>query len=139
MEHFFHNTDGNFVPIFGMIEELEDALNEKYNIPSAPTDRTRGVYFHLWMLGVPPAGQGKGIGRKLAQHSVAWGRKRGFKVAFAECTGPISTHILVRHTGASVAKFIDYATWNGCDTAHILRGLAKKGHKGMSLTINQFD
>ena len=75
----------------------------------------------------------------LTRHSLNWARDRGFKMAFAECSGAISTHILTNHSGAIVEKFIDYSDWNnGCNTASIIRGLPKAGHKGMSLTINHF-
>jgi hypothetical protein len=58
-------------------------------------------------------------------------------LAFAECTGALSTHILIEHTGATVEKFIDYGSWAGCETAGKLRKLVAKGHKGMSLTVNR--
>ena len=138
IDDFIANTKGDWIPVLSMIEELEEFLNRKYNIPSAAADRTPGKYFHLWMIGVAPAGRGKGIGRALTLHSLKWARDRGFKMAFAECTGSISTHILTKHGGASVETFIDYSTWNGCDTASTIRGLPKAGHKGMSLTVNHF-
>ena len=137
-EHFVTNTEGDWMPVLCIIGELEEFFNTKYNIPAAATDRTPGVYFHLWMIGVSPAGRGKGIAKGLTRHSLNWARDRGFKMAFAECTGAISTHILTKHSGAIVEKFIDYSTWNGCDTASIIRGLPKAGHKGMSLTVNHF-
>ena len=121
-----------------MIGELEEFLNAKYNIPAEAADRTPGKYFHLWMVGVSPAGRGKGIAKGLTHYSLKSARERGFKMAFAECTGAISTHILTKHSGAAVEAFVDYSTWNGCDTAETIRGLPKAGHKGMSLTVNHF-
>ena len=68
-------------------------------------------------------------------HSIRLAKSKGFSIAFAECTGRASTQILCKHAGAAVVKKIDYATWDGCATAHILRPLPSAGHEGMSLAV----
>ena len=133
---FTESADGDWAPTLKCIEELEESFNGMFGVPEGE-ERPRGKWFHLWMIGVAPAGRGKGVGKKLAQHSVALAKERGFEVAFAECTGAVSTHIMKEHTGAIVSKFIDYGTWAGCDTANVLRELPAQGHSGMSLTVNK--
>ena len=50
-EDFITNAKGDWIPVLSMIEELEEFLNRKYNIPSAAADRTPGKYFHaFWPL-----------------------------------------------------------------------------------------
>ena len=65
IERFVANAEGDWMPVVAMIGELENFFNTKYNIPVAATDRTPGVYFHLWMIGVSPAGRDRGIGKGL--------------------------------------------------------------------------
>jgi GNAT superfamily N-acetyltransferase len=78
-------ADGKWGPVLSMIAELEHALAARLAIP-AGAERPARQWFHLWMIGVAPTGRGRGVGKKLAAHSLAWARARGFKVAFAECT-----------------------------------------------------
>ena len=126
---FLRQADGIWGPCLAMIEQLEAALSTRFTIP--PSDRPTGRWFHLWMLGVAPNGRGRGVGKKLAAHSVQWAKTCGFEVAFAECTGALSTHILQK-LGAERIAFCDYATWEG-EHAETLRGLPALGHPGMSM------
>ena len=128
-ESFLAQADGIWSPCLTMIEELEVALSERFAIP--PSNRASGRWFHLWMLGVAPNGRGRGVGKKLAAHSVRWAKARGFELAFAECTGALSTHI-VHKLGAERIAFLDYAAWQG-EHAETLRGLPALGHPGMSM------
>ena len=130
-EDFLSQADGNLRPCMAMIAELEHALAEQLAIPAA--NRPAGKWFHLWMIGVAPAGRGRGVGKKLAAHSVALARARGFAIAFAECTGAVSTHILTG-LGARRAAFCDYASWQG-EHSETLRGLPALGHAGMSMMV----
>jgi len=126
-------AEGDWEPCLTMVGEIEDTFNAAHGVPQH--DRPPGRWFHLWMIGVDSHARGRSIGRKLCTHSIAWAKARGFEVAFAECTGAISTHLLTKHTGASVESFIDYSQWDGCGTAATLRGLPAAGHPGMSLTV----
>ena len=137
IKSFLEGAEGDWMPTFAAIDVLETHFNVAHGVPAVGL-RPAGQWFHMWMLGVVPQGRGKGIARKLALHSLAVAKAKGFATAFAECTGAVSTHILVKHCGAAVEKFVDYATFDGCDTAAaVLRGLPAQGHKGMSLTVNQ--
>jgi GNAT superfamily N-acetyltransferase len=136
-ENFLNNATGNWLPTIAMIGELEEKLNDKYRIPAA--DRPAGRWFHLWMVGVVSEARGKSVGKKLAAHSVELARAKGFQLAFAECTGALSTHIMDKHTGAKCVHTCDYATWEGCDGAETLRGLPAQGHLGMNLMVNEFN
>lgn len=133
---FMAQTDGIWSPCFAMIGELEDALCERFDIP-AVAEREWGRWFHLWMIGVAPAGRGRGVGKKLASHSVAWARSRGFEVAFAECTGALSTRIMAK-LGAERVAYCDYGAWQG-EHAETLRGLPSLGHPGMSMMVVTLD
>jgi GNAT superfamily N-acetyltransferase len=80
--------------------------------------KERGRFFHMWMIGVASAGRGRGVGKKLAQHSVALAKAEAFEVPFAECTGALSTHILTKHTeNCTVEHFIDYGDHTGAGRA----------------------
>lgn len=129
-DKFMAQTDGLWLPCINMIDELEHKLAETFHVPPAPS-RPPGRWFHLWMLGVAPAGRGRGIAKKLAAHSIARAKARGFEIAFAECTGALSTHIM-QANGAERIAFCDYATWEG-DHADSLRSLPGLGHPGMSM------
>lgn len=129
---FMESCDGVWAPCMNMIDELEGALCARYSIPK--TGRQPGRWFHLWMIGVLPAGRGKGIAKKLASHSLAWARSRGFEVAFAECTGSGSTHIM-ETLGAETIAYCDYATWGEGAEGETLRGLPAMGHPGMSMKV----
>ena len=135
---FVEAAEGDWMPTLACIDALEAHFNLAYGVPKEGAARPAGRWFHLWMLGVVPGGRGKGIARKLALHSLAVAKQKGFAVAFAECTGAVSTHIMTEHCGASVEMFVDYSTFDGCDTAAaVLRRLPALGHKGMSLTVNK--
>merc|ERR1712137_309445 len=117
------------------IGALEEHFKTTYGVPEKPEERPAGRWFHLWMVGVAQESRGKGIARKLAVHSVGVAKARGFAIAFAECTGAASTQVLTSHCNAAVEHFVDYSTFDGCESAAVLRELPQKGHKGMSLTI----
>lgn len=128
---FLDNSDGEWGPCLCMIEEIEQVLMQRLSIPAV--DRPKGKWFHLWMIGVAPAGRGRGVGTKLAAHSIALARARGFEIAFAECTGAISTQIMLKQSAEKIA-FCDYSTWTG-KNAETLRGLPALGHEGMSMML----
>ena len=65
-----------------------------------------GEHFHLWMIGVAPDGRGRGVGKKLFEHSIGLARHCGFKLAFAECTGAISTHIFKKYVSFTQRKLV---------------------------------
>ena len=113
-----------------MIGELEARLSEEHKVPAAPSERRAGEHFHLWMLGVAREGRGRGIAKKLTTHAIASARAKGFRFAFAECTGAASTHIL-QAAGASRVAFVDYST----ATSERVRALPAQGHAGMSLMV----
>jgi len=135
LEAYLAAADGNWEPTFTMIMELEEKFNSDWGIPEV---KPAGKWLHMWLLAVGPESKGKGIGSKLVCLTVEMAKGKGYLCAFGECTGGASTHLMTKYTGASVDMFIDYATWNGCDTAHILRQLPAQGHRGMSLTVNRF-
>ena len=130
-EAFLAQPDGIWTPCINMIDELEEALIEHFSIPR--TNRPAGRWFHLWMLGVAPSGRGRGVAGKLAAHSVAWAKSCGFDIAFAECTGAISTHVMTKLDAERLA-FCDYAKWKG-EHDETLRGLPGLGHPGMSMMV----
>ena len=132
---FLSKSEGNWMPTLTMIEELEMYLNRTHAIPADPADRPAGRWFHLWMVGVLSTARGRQIGRKLVCHSVAVARSKGFALAFAECTGSVSTHLMRKYANATPAMVIDYATWAGCDGAETLRALPAQGHPGLSLMV----
>lgn len=117
-----------------MVVELEEKLSELHAIPHDVAVRPAGVCFHLWMIGVASMARGRDIGKKLASHSIAWAKARGFRLAFAECTGALSTHILAKHAGAKAAHFIDYAEWKGAG-ANTVCNIPAQGHPGMTLMV----
>ena len=130
---FLAQADGIWSPCLAMIDELEQALSTRHAIPAKASERASGRWFHLWMLGVAPAGRGRGVAKKLAAHSVSWARARGFEMAFAECTGAVSTHIMST-VGASPLASCDYATWRG-EHDETLRLLPERGHPKMSMMV----
>ena len=137
MSDFPATAEGDWAPLLSMIGALEEHLAEEHGIPSS--DRPRGRWLHLWMLGVASSASGRQIGRKLAQHSIDLAERRGFVLAFAECTGAVSTHILTKHGRQHVAHFMDYATFAGeGESANAVRNLPSEGHAGMSLTVSLF-
>ena len=132
VEAFLAQADGDWAPVLAMIDELEARLGERYAIPAAAAERRAGEHFHLWMLGVAPAGRGRGIAKKLTAHAIEWARAKGYATAFAECTGSASAHILQAH--AARVAHVDYGAqpWEG------VRALPAKGHAGMALMVADF-
>ena len=57
-------------------------------------------------------------------------------MAFAECTGAASTHVLSKET--SRVAYVDYGEWEG-EGAENVRSLPAKGHAGMALMVAQFE
>jgi GNAT superfamily N-acetyltransferase len=104
------SSRGSCVQAIFMANELEEHLNTSYGIPVA-AERPRGKIVHLCFLGVGPEARGRGIEKKLAEHSIRWAKSKGFTLAFAQCTGALSTHI----TEANPSKFIDSSFRKGCD------------------------
>lgn len=78
-------------------------MRTRYNVPANPADRPKGRWFHLWMVGVLPQARGRGVATKLTEFSCKLAASRGFHVAFAECTGSVSTAILGKVGGTSHA------------------------------------
>ena len=128
---FLQGADGDWMPTLSAVATLEESFNAAFG--AAPEDRKKGVFFHLWMIGVASHARGRGVGKKLAQYSLALAKARGFAFAFAECTGSTSTRIMVNHCNADVEHFVDYAT----SDYPVLHGLPDGGHAGMSLTVNR--
>ena len=134
-DDFLATVDGDWVPCLTMIGELEEKFDADWNVPK---EKPPGKWFHMWMGAVAPEGRGNGVARNLARLSGELAKSKGYLCAFGECTGGIATTIMTKYTGADVEAFIDYATWNGCETADILRALPSQGHPGMSLTVIRF-
>ena len=129
---FLDNSDGVWMPVLTMIESLEEKLLEKHNIPANPIDRPAKTHFHLWMIGVAPNGRGRGVGKKLFTHSVGVAKACGFKLAFAECTGAISTHIFKKYLNPTLDAYVDYKTWDGVGKEDVNK-VPDTGHPGMSM------
>jgi len=134
LEETLASLEGNMTPVMSTVEELEGHLRQKYGLKD---DLERGKVLHLWMLGVTTEARGRKIGQKLAIHSIAWAKKQGFKIAFAEATGAASTHILTKHGGQEVVHFIDYGVYEGPCQEQV-RALPGQGHNGASLTVSDF-
>ena len=120
-------------PLLAMIEDVEDTMMKIHDIPLKPEERAAGKYFHLWMLGVTSSARGRRVGSKLLRHSLLLAKQHGFKMAFAECTGAISTHILKKHCSPRLDAFVDYASWHKMPTSEEVKNLPAAGHAGMSL------
>ena len=116
-----------------MIEDVEDTMMKIHDIPLKPEERAAGKYFHLWMLGVTSSARGRRVGSKLLRHSLLVAKQHGFKMAFAECTGAISTHILKKHCSPRLDACVDYASWHKMPTSEEVKNLPAAGHAGMSL------
>jgi len=128
---FLKSSDGEFRACMKMIEQLEDALVERFEIPE---DIPAKEWLHLFMLGVVPDSQGKHISSKLIKLSVKLAKAQGFKMAFAEATGDSSKVLLEKHGGARCEHFIDYSVWEG-PAANSIRKLPQEGAKGMGLMV----
>ncbi|CAJ1407033.1 unnamed protein product [Effrenium voratum] len=131
-EHFLESSDGDWRPIIGMVEDLEESLMKAHSIPLQASERPAGQFFHLWMIGVSSSARGRGVATKLFHHSLALAKARGFKLAFAECTGAVSTHIFQRFA-PRLDSFVSYETWDKLPTSPELKQLKQSGHPGMSM------
>ncbi|CAE7383973.1 unnamed protein product [Symbiodinium natans] len=133
MEKFLDTSDGDWRPLMAMVEELEIQLMESHKIPPKAEERPSGTFFHLWMLGVASSARGRGVGSKLLRHSLLWAKQRGFKMAFAETTGAISTGMVKKHCSPKLDAFVDYASWDKMPTSEELKQLPSLGHLGLSM------
>ena len=93
LEAFLENADGQWGPVMNIISKLEDQLMSKYDIPADPSNRISGEFFHMWMIGVSPKSRGRSVGKNLFLCSCRLAKMRGFRLAFAECTGSLFAHI----------------------------------------------
>ena len=132
LEAFLENADGQWGPVMNIIAKLEDQLMSKYDIPADPSNRISGEFFHMWMIGVSPKSRGRNVGKNLFLCSCRLAKMRGFRLAFAECTGSISTHLFREYLGAEVQGFEDYSTYSG-EGYDIINEIPKTGHLGTSL------
>jgi ribosomal protein S18 acetylase RimI-like enzyme len=96
IDELVRTSDGTWAPLLLLIGRLEDRLIASHDIPINASHRTRGTWLHMWMLGVTPLAKGRQVGKKLVGHSVALAKANGFQLAFAECTGAPSTHLLTK-------------------------------------------
>lgn len=83
-------------PLFNPIFSLLDALGASYRAEHfvAP-----GEIYHLFMGGVYPDYAGYGIAAQITNFIENHARKKGYKAAIGEVTGPVSQHIYIKQLG----------------------------------------
>lgn len=100
-----------FGPIAAAVDLLDRAWFKRH--PDITVGQT-GRVVDLWMGGVRPGYQNRGIATKLGKMSLAQAARAGFDYAIAECTGAYSQH-LVKATGFTAVHELAYADflWKG--------------------------
>ena len=84
-EHFLESSDGDWRPIIGMVEDLEESLMKAHSIPLQASERPAGQFFHLWMIGVSSSARGRGVATKLFHHSLALAKAWPARVGQEAC------------------------------------------------------
>ena len=91
----------DFDPIFALLDTLDRSYRSQHL--SFPNE-----ILHEFMMSVYPDHKGRSIGYNLVAASHALGRKKGFKSAIAEVTGPISQSVFIDKHEYQVLEEIAY-------------------------------
>lgn len=97
----FDNVTKKMDPIFNILEVLDSSyLNDK--------QKTRNLFFHLFMVGSLSEYRNKGIARKLIEKSLVLAKKRKYKIVLTEATNLKSQNLLKKFNFEEVRK-INYS------------------------------
>lgn len=121
-------------PLLDAVDELEDGLLSHFNIESFQNVK-KGIFFHLWMLGVLPEYRQKKIGHYLYFYSLEHARKSNYDYAFAECTGAESTRMALKNDGYCIHE-LDYSNWSHGSNKPF-QNIAQNGHDKFSLILHK--
>ncbi|WP_018299620.1 GNAT family N-acetyltransferase [Fangia hongkongensis] len=123
----FYDISVNFHPFLEMLTEL----SARYlTIPSQEK-----MSFHLYLLGVKPQYQGKGIGKALVELSEIRARQKGFRYIVIEATSPPTKPICERlnYTNLGHVSYRDFTLDGEKPYEHII------DYEGPYLFIKAFD
>ena len=82
----FEQLSSKFSPIFDILGQLDTEY-------SAARPRRPGESLHLFLLGVAQGFAGRGIAQGLVAECLAYGRRKGYRVAVTEATNTTSQHV----------------------------------------------
>lgn len=121
--------------VLNTIERLETCLLSYFNLESS-LKVEKGIFLHLWMLGVLPAYRRKKIGHFLYTYSLEQAKESNYHYAFAECTGTESTAMAKKNKGDCIHE-LDYSKWTD-GKKKPFKNLPREGHKKLSLILHNF-
>jgi len=104
-----------FYPIFELLDELDNRYRKENKI-------NPNEMFHTLMIAVDSNSKSKNISSSLLEASFEIAKKRGYKKAIMEATGPISQHIAINKFGYkefTSIKYSDYQFKNNYVFKHI--------------------